>query len=149
MGCYNILGDGKKIRFWHEVVLGDCPLKIRFNNLFQICNQQNWVVAKVLEWGWVKLSIKRNFGNTEVEEWGVLMSCITEVYLNNEKDSMRWCLTKNGQFTTASLYQHCSFWRVVDIRMEEMWNTKLPLKVKNFPWLLYHERIQAAEAMER
>jgi hypothetical protein len=49
MGCYNILGDGKKIRFWHEVVLGDCPLKIRFNNLFQICNQQNWVVAKVLE----------------------------------------------------------------------------------------------------
>jgi hypothetical protein len=74
------------------------------------------------------------------------MSCITEVYLNNEKDSVRWCLTKNGQFTTASLYQHCSFWRVVDIRMEEMWNTKLPLKVKNFPWLLYHERIQAAEA---
>jgi hypothetical protein len=28
----------KKPRFWHEVWLGECPLRIKFNRLFVICN---------------------------------------------------------------------------------------------------------------
>lgn len=33
------LGDGKHIRFWHDVWHGSCPLKIVFSQLFEICNQ--------------------------------------------------------------------------------------------------------------
>jgi hypothetical protein len=54
------------------------------------------------------------------------------VQLNSEGDTMRWALTKHGQFTTASLYRQCSFSRVLDVRMEDLWHSKLPLKIKNF-----------------
>jgi hypothetical protein len=34
-----ILGDGKRIRFWYEVWLGECPLRVKCSKLFNICNQ--------------------------------------------------------------------------------------------------------------
>jgi hypothetical protein len=61
-------GNGKKTRFWHEVCLGECPLKIRFNKLFEICKQQNWEVARVLQGGVINLTFRRNFGNVEILE---------------------------------------------------------------------------------
>jgi hypothetical protein len=39
-------------------------------------------------------------------------------------------LSPNGVFSTSSLYRHCSFPGVVDVRMEELWNSKLPLKIR-------------------
>jgi hypothetical protein len=36
-GLKYVVGNGKKPRFWHEVWLGECPLRIRFNKLFMIC----------------------------------------------------------------------------------------------------------------
>jgi hypothetical protein len=29
----HILGDGIKIRFWQEVLLGECPLRIKYGKL--------------------------------------------------------------------------------------------------------------------
>jgi hypothetical protein len=34
---------------------------------------------------------------------------------------------------------------VSDVRMEEMWKTKIPLKVRNFIWLIYHNRVQIVD----
>jgi hypothetical protein len=34
---------------------------------------------------------------------------------------------------------------MVDVMMEEMWQTKLPLKVENFLWLIYQNKIQIAD----
>jgi hypothetical protein len=50
--------------------------------------------------------------------------------LNNDEDTVRWALTNHGQFTIASLYRHCSFSGVLDVRMEDLWHSKLPLKQK-------------------
>jgi hypothetical protein len=50
-GLKYVVGNGKKPRFWHEVWMGECPLRIRFNKLFMICRQQNWEVTRVLEGG--------------------------------------------------------------------------------------------------
>jgi hypothetical protein len=38
-----------EIRFWEDVWLRECPLKIRFNKLYEISREQRWVVARVLE----------------------------------------------------------------------------------------------------
>jgi hypothetical protein len=51
----------------------------------------------------------------------------------------------DGQFTTASLYRFCTFPWVMDQKMEEMWHSKLPLKVKNFVWLVTRNRIQTMD----
>jgi hypothetical protein len=58
-------------------------------------------------------------------------------------------LTKNSQFSVASLYMHCAFLEVLDVSMEEMWNTKMSLKVKNFVWLMYQNRVQMTNNLIR
>jgi hypothetical protein len=52
------------------------------------------------------------------------------VTLSDREDSIRWVLSPSGQFSTTSLYRHCSFSGVVDMRMEELWSSKIPLKIK-------------------
>lgn len=47
-GLAYVLGNGKKICFWHDVWIEGCPLKICFPNLFDICNQQDWFVHRIL-----------------------------------------------------------------------------------------------------
>ncbi|OEL14069.1 hypothetical protein BAE44_0024912, partial [Dichanthelium oligosanthes] len=41
-------------------------------------------------------------------------------------------LEKSGKFSTRSLYRLMTFGGVVDMRMVDVWNTKIPLKSKIF-----------------
>jgi hypothetical protein len=70
------------------------------------------------------------------------------IELSNE-DSARWDLTPHGQFTTLSLYRHMPFPGVIDMVMEELWNSKLPLNIKNFMWLVHRNRVQTANNLGR
>jgi hypothetical protein len=63
------------------------------------------------------------------------------IELTNEEDSMRWALTPHDRFTTSSLYRHWSFPGVRDLMMDELWHSKLPLKIKNFVWLVHRNRV--------
>jgi hypothetical protein len=42
------------------------------------------------------------------------------VSLSDREDSIRWALSTNSQFSTISLYRHCSFSGIIDVRMEEL-----------------------------
>jgi hypothetical protein len=61
------VGNGRKIRHWYDVWLGEYPLKIRFNRLFEISREQKWVVTRVLEerGGMINLSFRRRLGELE------------------------------------------------------------------------------------
>jgi hypothetical protein len=144
-GLKYVVGNGRKVRFWEDVWLGECPLKLRFNRLCKISREQKWVVAKVLERGEINLSFRRRLGELEIKEWEELEECLSWVHLSDEEDIVKWALTKNGLFSMTSLYKHCVFSGVVDVRMEELWNSKIPLKVKNFVWLVYQDRVQTAD----
>jgi hypothetical protein len=61
MGSKYVVGKWDKTKFWHDVWLGECPLRIRFHKLFSICQQQKWEVARVLRDGEINLSFRRNF----------------------------------------------------------------------------------------
>jgi hypothetical protein len=111
-----------------------------------ICNQQNWEVARVLEGG-INLSFRMNFGPREIQEWDQLESELEQVAFI--EDTIKWALSPNGQFSTSSLYRHYSFSGVVDVRMEELWDSKLPLKIKNFLWLVFRERTQTIDNLRK
>jgi hypothetical protein len=74
---------------------------------------------------------------------------LTHVTLFDKEDFVRWALSNNGQFSTTSLYKHCSFSGVIDVRMEELWKSELPLKVRNFLWLVYRGRIQTVDNLKK
>jgi hypothetical protein len=74
---------------------------------------------------------------------------LEHVALSDREDTIKWALSSNGQLSTSSLYRHFSFSGVVDVRMEELWNPKLPLKIKNFLWLVFRERIQTVDNLRK
>jgi hypothetical protein len=72
---------------------------------------------------------QKKTGDLEIKEWEDLEECLSRVHVTDEEDTVRWALTKNGQFSVASLYKHCVFSGVIDMRMEQLWHSKIPLKV--------------------
>jgi hypothetical protein len=95
------------------------------------------------------LTFRRNFESHERVEWDELERELEGIEQSNEKDLVRWMLTPHGQFITSSLYRHWSFPKVRDVVMEELWELKLPLKVKNFMWFVHRNRLQTADNLGR
>lgn len=127
----------------------ECPLKIVFENIFKICNQQEMTIAEVFDGTTWNLTFRRNFGPWERMEWDELLQSLSGVQLTTEYDTVRWMLEPSGRYTTRSLYRHLLNPGAVYTPMTEMWEAKIPLKVKIFMWLLNKDRIQAAEQLKR
>jgi hypothetical protein len=108
-GFKYIVGDGRKIRFWHDIRSCGCPLKIVFPHLFEICNQQDWSVCRVWNPEFGDLTFRRNFGVREAAEFSDLMELINSVTLSETRDSVHWVLEKSGSFSTSSLYNELTF----------------------------------------
>jgi hypothetical protein len=117
--------------------------------LFEICNQREWSVAKVLRNGSLNLTSRRNFGDREEREWDDLTFMIERVTLSQEIDTVIWTLEKNKEFSTSSLYKAITFPGMVNKWMMNVWRAKLPLKIKIFLWQLYNDKIQIAEQLKK
>jgi hypothetical protein len=148
-GMSYIVRDGQKTRFWMDVWSGTCPLMLTFPRLFELCNQQSWVVARVLRNGTINLTFRRNFGEAEQIEWEILRSVLEGVTLTSDKDTVRWFLEKSGQFTTSSLYRAITFPGMYNKWMYNIWSAKLPLKIKIFLWQICNDKIQSADQLAR
>ena len=84
-GKGHVIGNGKQTRFWKDVWFEDCPLKISYPRLFNMCHDQDISVhtAGVLEWN---LSYRRCFGCVEMVEWNELMTKLEEILLTVSDD---------------------------------------------------------------
>jgi hypothetical protein len=80
-GLIYIVGDGKKVRFWLDMWLGQCPLSVVYSNIFQICNEHNSTIYEVFRNNEINLTFKISFGTVEVEEWNQLLDHINDVKL--------------------------------------------------------------------
>lgn len=101
----HIVNNGKKTRFLLDVWYGECHFKIRFHNLYEIYDQQDQNVAKVMQGDNLKLTFRRNFGTIECQELDELTDLIESVILNEEADTLSYELEKYGKITTTSLYR--------------------------------------------
>jgi hypothetical protein len=131
-GFKYIVGNGLRIRFWHDTWAGECPLKIVFPHLFEICNQQNWTVHRVCNQENFALTFRRNFGLREEAEFSEMQDLIHTVNLTHEKDSIKWVLEKTRVFSTSSLYKELTFSGFPNRWLLNVWKTKAPLKIRIF-----------------
>jgi hypothetical protein len=88
-GFMYIVGDGKKARFRHDVWVGECPLKIAFPHLFEICNHQDWSFQRVYNQGELALTFRRNLGDREDLELAELSDIVANVSLSDSTDSVK------------------------------------------------------------
>jgi hypothetical protein len=103
-----VVVSGKQTRFWKDIWLEECPLKIFFPNLFKICHEQDISVeeANRKQWG---LEYSRNLGDKELEEWRKMMKMLERVELSEGSDKVVWMLENSEKFTTRSLYGLITF----------------------------------------
>jgi hypothetical protein len=144
-GMLYIIGNGKKTRFWLDVGIGECALRVTFPCLFEICNQQEWKVSKELRNWDLNLTFRRNFGTTQAAEWTNLENLVEGVSLSQSPDTVKWAFEKSGCFSTASLYRELVFPEMVNKWMMCIWREKLLLKIKIFLWQVCNDKIQLAE----
>lgn len=114
-----MVSGGKETRFWKDVWLGECPLKIYFPNLFRICHDQDISVeeASRRQWG---LDYRRNFRDKEIEQWMEMRVKLEVMVLTEGADKVVWKLEKSGKFSTRSVYRLITFGGVIDLRMMEI-----------------------------
>jgi hypothetical protein len=148
-GLIYIIGDGKKARFWMDVWIGKCALCISFPNLFEICNQKEWSICKVLNNGCINLTFRSSFGVLHMQEWAELSALIEGASLTDLPESVRWCLDKKGFFTTASLYREIFYTGFENRWMMSIWKAKIPLKIMIFLWQVCNDKIQSAEQLKK
>jgi hypothetical protein len=70
------------------------------------------------------------------------------VALNNTPDKPIWKFTKSSFFNVKSLYTKLSSVGV-DRSFKHLWKAKLPLKIKIWLWLIWHNAIASFDNMKK
>ena len=99
----HVVNNGKKTRFLNYVWCGECPLRISYHKLYNICHQQSWSVHQVLGTGEVCLTFRRYYGELEEIEWDELTDQLDGIIL---KSSARQCNLGPGE--KSALYNFLS-----------------------------------------
>jgi hypothetical protein len=95
------------------------------------------------------LTFRRSLGVLEREEMSQLQELMASVRLREERDLAAWSLEKSGKYSTRSLYRFMVSPGCVDLRMVDIWNTRIPLKIQIFLWIVWHDRVQTAVQLKR
>jgi len=81
------------------------PLRIQFDSLFQICEDQEALVEEVWNGDDWDLSSRRSLSGTLIGEWQLLRGLLEEVSLDISRgDEVKWVLDKSQVSTTKCLY---------------------------------------------
>jgi hypothetical protein len=87
------------------MLLRNMHLKIHFNSLFDICENQNALVQEVWDGNDWCLSFRRSLYGNLVQEWETLIELLGEVRFDvSREDEVIWAIDKSQVFTTKSLY---------------------------------------------
>jgi hypothetical protein len=98
-----IVGDGAKIKFWEDTWFGTSPLSVQFWEIYCICNEPLATVSEVWDGISLKLTFRRNFNDSLMEQWFELEQIANNISFSDDCDSLIWTYDSSGQFSTSSL----------------------------------------------
>jgi hypothetical protein len=81
------VGNGNRVRFWQDIWLDKCPLKIRFPRLYRISKQQEWSVAQMNEAQW-GMDFRRILGEEERAELDELLDALERIEIDDNDDGL-------------------------------------------------------------
>ncbi|KAK1261940.1 putative ribonuclease H protein [Acorus gramineus] len=144
------LGAGDNIDFWKDTWLGDSSLAVRFPSIHRIALISGGVASEF--WsrqgdnGYWEVLVRRNLNDSEMEDYLGLLELLQGVLVvPTGRDRVVWKPAPTDGFCVMSCYEWLSRSRLgapqVARKHKEIWGCHVPLKVKTFMWLVYHERI--------
>ncbi|XVF83970.1 hypothetical protein PTKIN_Ptkin16aG0537100 [Pterospermum kingtungense] len=140
LGIGFLLGDGKRILFWHHEWIPWIILKYKFPRIFALVISKDATVSECGEfidgnWCW-NLTLRRRLFGWEESWWVALMDLIKNYSVcNSIKDSIVWRYDSIGRYMAKSFclsflqskMQTCSWWK-------EVWAGLAPPKVEALCW---------------
>lgn len=133
------VGKGDRTDLWQDTWCTDIPLRKKFSELFNICNDQKVTVAQMARRGW-RFTFRRWLDERLQNNMRALRDILTSFAVNEENDYSKWIWDKSGGFSVESTYnQLCSNEARVPYKM--IWKAKIPLKIKIWMWLIEQNAI--------
>ncbi|KAL4626758.1 hypothetical protein ACB092_05G120500 [Castanea dentata] len=106
-----VVGDGTRIRFWHDRWIGDATLKVLYPELYECSAVKDACISEVLwipEGGTVRvwnLTFYRAFEDWELAaSYSLLRLIQTRIPQGNRRDTLYWRLKGDGMFDVRSYY---------------------------------------------
>ena len=123
-------------------------LKEVFPRLYSCCRDKDAMVSDYWDGEEWSINFRRSFGEEEVKEWEALLQELYRYQLGEEADQVHWKFEKSGLYMTKSMYRLLSFEGVVSKRLQKLWKNKMPMKLKDFLWLAFQNRLETGEALK-
>ena len=89
---------------------------------------------------------RRTLDHEGMVQWHDLVSALDEVALLEGRDEIRWALEQTGVYSVASMYRQLSLGATVAFA-DDIWDTRLPLKIKIFTWQLALDRLPTCKQL--
>jgi hypothetical protein len=138
-GRYIQIGNGRDTDFWSDPWCGTIPLKEKFRQLAEICNEQKKSVAEIARGGW-RLTFRRWLDENNQIQMRQLRDILTTCALGLDKDKPMWRREKHKRFSVRTMYTHLCR-ADIENQNKKLWKAKIPLKVKIFMWLLQQNAV--------
>lgn len=129
----------KQTLFSHDVWLYDMPVKEKFSELYNLCEQKEITVAEVLSTS-MQLSFRRWLTPDLRERWGVRRSDSLNFATTDTNDVIGWKWEKNNKLSVKSMYNALTT-DDNEPAHQKIWKGKIPAKIKIFMWLLENNAI--------
>ena len=94
------------------------------------------------------MSFRRWLDHVAQYQAGALRSSLLPVAMGDGKYRPWWKLNKNGKFSVKSMYKRLSSCGA-DIFFKVLWKEKLPLQIKIWLWLIWHNAIATKDNMRK
>jgi len=114
--------------------LGNKQLKDKFPSLFNIVRRKQKSIASVMSSPILNVTFRRNLVGRNLANWQRIVTSLQQVNLVEERDAFIWGLKASGTFTIRSMYA-ALINNGIKVS-QDIWQTKLPMKIKVFLWYL-------------
>jgi hypothetical protein len=143
------IGDGKKVRFWEDTWFGSSPLAVQFFPLYALSNEQGKTIHQVWDGTHLKLTFRRNFSTSLMQQWYELENVASSISFNNDIDALIWQYESGGVYSSSSLYAIINFGGVVLVHIPAVWKLHIPPRVHIFLWLLSQNKLMTRDNLKK
>ena len=143
------IGDGSRTRFWEDTWFGTSPLAVQFWPIYSVCNELNKSFNEVWDGQCLKLSFRRNFSDSLMEQWFQLEEIAKSITFTAEPDALIWQLDNKGKYSSSSLYHVINFRGVQPVFIPAIWKLRVPPKIHVFLWLLSKNKLMTRDNLRK
>jgi hypothetical protein len=122
---------------------------VQFWNLYSICNEKSKKLSEVWIDGELRLTFRRTFSSEMMLVWHDLCAIVEDIRFGNEPDTLIWCYTKTGTYTTQSFYVIINYKGITPLYILVVWSIIVPQRIHMFLWLLSHNKLTIVDNLNK